>query len=161
MVTNQDQAGIRWEAPRRHESTIPSTKREDTVAAPHRFQDFHNAARVVHHVHALKHLQASGDTAVSTPALQPRWTATLPSNERRVRLRLRLRLDRRKTTLLANERSVRLRLRLNKNELRKTQDAVRKRVTRSARSFNPNPNPDRSARMQLKSKILVTLLANE
>jgi len=27
--------------------------------------------------------------------------------------------------------------------------------------FNPNPNPDRSARLQLKSNMLATLLANK
>ena len=37
--------------------------------------------------------------------------------------------------------------------VRKTQDAVRKRVTRLARSFNPNPNPDRSVRLQLKRRV--------
>ena len=60
--------------------------------------------------------------------------------------------------------------------VRKTKDVVRKRVTRLARSFNPNPNPDRSVRLQLKrrvwqegrsvrlqlkSNILAKLLANE
>ena len=37
--------------------------------------------------------------------------------------------------------------------VRKTQGAVRKRVTRLARSFYPNPNPDRSVRLQLKRRI--------
>ena len=57
----------------------------------------------------------------------------------------------------------------------KTQDAVRKRVTRLARGFNPNPNPDRSVRLELKRRVwqedqsvrlqlksnIATLLANE
>ena len=58
--------------------------------------------------------------------------------------------------------------------MRKTQDAVRKRVTRLVRSFSPNPNPDRSVRLQLKRRAWqedrsvqmqlntpATLLANE